>query len=136
MTKSRLRIVMLISVITTAVLGVTPDVQAECSGGLCTGRVDRLYTHSSGGVVYVGTNGTETALTCTPVQGSYLTLRPSQPLFTQLYDSLLKAVTFGKPVIIRLPTTPGPCNIIYVVVERGSTISGIAKEGLLEDEEP
>jgi hypothetical protein len=130
-----LQIAMLVGV-TAMVLGFTTDVQAECSGHFCTGRVDRLYTSSGANTVFVGTTGMETNLLCTPHESVYLTLSPTQPLFAQLYDSLLNAVTFRRPVIIRLPDS-GSCQISYVVLEEveGFTVSGSASREPLEDEE-
>ena len=134
MTRFMLQIAMLVGVMTVG-LGFTTDVHAACGGAICTGRVNRLYTQSLGPTnVYVDTDGIERNLSCTAVAGVYLILSPSQPLFSQVYESLLKAVTFGKPVQIRLPAS-GPCQIQYVVLERGSTISGSAREGFSEAEE-
>jgi hypothetical protein len=118
MTKSMLQIALLISVIATAVLGFTSDVQAECGGSGCVGLVNGLYLHRSagpGGTVFVDTNGTAN-LTCT-LDGGYLKLLPSNNLFAQQYDALLEALIFGKTVQIRT-TESGPCEIIYVVIQR------------------
>jgi hypothetical protein len=98
----------------------TTDVQAQCTGNRCNGLVDRLYTDSSSNSVLVGTNGDEAALLCTPQEGAYLRLFPSQPRFTQIYDSLLEAVTFGRPVRIRV-TNSGDCQIVYVILFRSTS---------------
>lgn len=121
MTKSMLQLAMLIGVI-TAVLGFTTDVSAECGGNRCTGRIDRLYTSSLAGLVFVGTDGNENLLAvCNPEDGQYLVLRPNQVLFSEIYASLLEGVTWGRTMIVRVREGVEPCEIAYVVLQRTST---------------
>jgi hypothetical protein len=111
-----LQMAMLTSVM-AVVLGFTTDVHAACSGVFCVGRVDRLFPHATQNQVFVATDGIETDLSCDPITDIYLRLSPSQPLFTQIYNTLLEAVSRSLSVRIRLPES-GVCQIQYVVLIR------------------
>jgi hypothetical protein len=119
MTKSILQLALLMSVIATAVLGFTTDVQAQCERNRCNGLVDRLYT-STDNFVLVETNGNEADLDCKPFEGRYLRLFPSQHLFTQIYNSLLEAVTLGRTARVRV-TNADDCQIVYVILFRSES---------------
>jgi hypothetical protein len=90
---------------------------AECGGNRCTGKIDRIYPHT-GGVVYISTDGDERNLACIASEGVYITLLPSQPLFTQIYDALLQALVNDKTAIVRIAVGSNPCRLSYVTIDR------------------
>ena len=94
------------------------EARADCSQNACDSvQVDRLYVNASG-VIYVGTSGNETGLSCTPVSNVYLTLDPGASNFSTIYSTLLTAQIAEKPVIIRTVTSSTNCRIQYVVIDR------------------
>ena len=87
---------------------------AGCSGKWCLAKVSNLYPHSDANVVHIGTDGDESQLSCIPGEGGFIMLFPDQPLFAQIYATLLEAVTHDKLVHLRVNTDGGACRLIYV----------------------
>ena len=116
MTKSMLQIAVLIAVMAAVVLGFTTDVRAQCGGDRCVEKIDRLFTHSSLGIVYVGTAGDERNLACIASQGVYVVLNSGQPLFREIYDSFLAGLTHNLTVTVDIVTGSNLCQIGYVIV--------------------
>ena len=91
---------------------------AACGTTGCTDvLVDELYVNSNY-VVYVATSGTETAINCTPVSGTHLTLDPSDSNYNAVYSLLLAAQLADRPVSIRTVDGSANCKISYVVLDR------------------
>jgi hypothetical protein len=123
MTKAMLPIAMLIGVITVG-LGFTTDVHAaNCTTfHQCSGKIQELYTHASyppgGGASVSLVDGVGGLTGCTPGDGKWLTLSTSNPLFRELYELLLNAVTFNKTVFLSMTTGSAPCDITYAIMNR------------------
>ena len=111
---SRLDFVLLILVVVALVL-VSSNASAECSGGFCVGKVSRIYTASTDNKVYIGTDGDERNLDCSPVSDVYIVLEPDQALFKELYALLLSAVAAEKGVRLRTNTDGTECRLLYGV---------------------
>ena len=79
--------------------------------------IDELYVNSNY-LVYVATNGTETAANCTPLAGVYLTLDPSDSNYNAVYSLLLAAQLADRLVTIRIVDGSANCKISYVVLDR------------------
>lgn len=98
---------------------------AACTDIVCIGKITRLYTQSSGavvspvkGAVFIGTDGDETALDCTPEgQGQYIVLLPNQKLFKEIYASLLAGVTNNLTMQVRIDENSTVCKALYVTIE-------------------
>jgi hypothetical protein len=122
MTKAMLPIAMLIGVITVG-FGFTPDVHAaDCTTFQCSGKIDALYVHASyppgGGASVSLVDGLEGLTGCTAGDGKWLTLSTSNLLFGELYELLLNAKTFNKPVFLRMDVRSDPCNITYAIMNK------------------
>ena len=90
---------------------------AACSGPICSDvLVERLYVNANG-VVYVSTDGVETALNCTAVSGIYVTLYHTDTNFDAIYSTLLAAKLVEKTVGIRIEDSSSDCRILYVTVD-------------------
>ena len=91
---------------------------AECANLDCVGvTVDRLYIHGDGNV-YIGTSGTETALSCTPIGGTYIRLLPSHVARDQIYALLLTAHENRRPLWIQVRGGGGDCDLYYIVSDK------------------
>lgn len=115
MTKSMLQLAVLIAVMAAVVFGFTTDVRAECGAERCDAKIERLFTHSSLGIVYVGTAGEENNLDCNPVENVYVVLNPGQPLFREIYDSLLAGLIHNLTMSVRIVRDSNQCQIGYVI---------------------
>lgn len=89
---------------------------AECSNVWCTGKITELYTHSDNNIVYIGTDGDETLLSCSPSENKFIVLSPAQPLFKELYSSLLSAALSEKVFQIRVNSDGGACRVVYTIL--------------------
>ena len=91
---------------------------AACGTTGCTDvLIDELYVNANY-VVFVATSGTETAINCTPVSGTHLTLDPSDSNYNAVYSLLLAAQLADRPVSIRTVDGSANCKISYVVLDR------------------
>ena len=111
--------VLLTGILAVVGLGVTPEVHAECAGNRCAGEIQQVLVQStigSDGRVLVGTDGDESDLNCTPVQGRYVVLSPSQPLFREMYALLLEGLDDDHRAIVRLAPESTPCRILSVLL--------------------
>ena len=113
---------LLTGIIAVVMLGGTLEVHAACNGNRCSGEVQRVFVRSTaaaGGLVYVGTDGNERSLNCTPASNQFLVLRPNQALFREMYELLLKALDDefdDDAVIIQIAPGSSPCRIISVSI--------------------
>ncbi len=105
-------------VVTFTSLFATGASHAACGTTGCIDvLIDELYVNSNF-LVYVATNGTETAANCTPLAGVYLTLDPSDSNYNAVYSLLLAAQLADRPVSIRIVDGSSNCKISYVVLDR------------------
>jgi hypothetical protein len=113
---------LLLGVIAVALLGSTLEVHAVCNGNRCSGEVQRVVVNATaapGGLVYVGTDGNERSLNCTPARNQFLVLRPNQALFREMYELLLKALDDefdDDAVMITIAPGSSPCRILSVSI--------------------
>ena len=92
--------------------------RAECSANNCTNvYVTQLYVEAAGGL-WLQTSGTETALSCTPTNGTLLRLASSAVGFKDIYALLLAAHTSNQIINVRIVTSSNPCAIQYVTWDR------------------
>jgi hypothetical protein len=68
--------------------------------------------------VAVRTSGTETALSCTPEAGAWLTLVADKNGNKEVYALILTAFAMDKPLTIRVAPGPLGCHIAYAVLAR------------------
>lgn len=87
---------------------------ADCLQHICSNiEIQRIYLNSSG-LVYIGTNGTETKLDCAPVSNVYLTFNLSAPAGDALYATLLASQMSKAQVSIRIENGSQGCKIQYI----------------------
>lgn len=92
---------------------------AACVTNSCVDvYVTMLYTHSDAGWVYIGTDGDEPLLDCTPVSNKFLTLLTTDANFDAVYSTLLAAQLADKKVGIRILNGSNGCTVTYVTLER------------------
>ena len=106
--------------LSTIVLGfMVSNAYGICDTTTCIGKIDKLFM-SSGGTLYVGTDGDEKALDCAAgagnggVSGVYMSLKEGDVGKNAMYSLLLTAKTTGTPVSIRVETGSVDCRVLYV----------------------
>jgi hypothetical protein len=93
-------------------------VSAGCSSNGCFGVfVDKLYVTSSG-LIYIGTSGDETKLSCSAVSDVYTSLSITRPGANVIYSTLLSAQMANKLVTIRTSNDSSGCSIAYVTLDK------------------
>lgn len=123
MTKFRCPGVLLAGVIAVGVLGITSAVHAVCAGNRCVGEIEQVVVQSRSepeGRVLVGIDGDERNLDCTPVQGQYVILSPSQPLFQEMYALLLEGLDDNHQAIVLISPDPTLCRIRSVLLNKAA----------------
>ena len=91
---------------------------AECNGPSCNQvGIERIYTNANSWV-YVGTDGNEPGLNCTPVSGVYLTLYHTDSNFEAIYSTLLAAMVADRPASLRIDGGSGNCKIRHAIFDR------------------
>ena len=104
--------------IALVLLAVSSLARAGCSPAVCTDvYVEQLYVNFVS-VVYVRTDGDETALNCTLVSNSYLTLDMNDSNSDALYSTLLAAQLADRKVDIRVVENSSNCKIAYIRLNR------------------
>ena len=102
----------LMSVLALSTLAVVAN--AGCSGALCSNvKVTKLYM-TAGGTLYVGTDGTESALNCTSPAGKYVSLAEGDVGKNAMYSLLLTSMTTNKKVSIRVVSGSPTCKVQYI----------------------
>lgn len=89
---------------------------SACSSTACYGEIERLYTDSTG-VLYIATDGDETALDCDAVSDVYITLPADDEHFNQKYAMLLTAISLKKNVGLRISTGSNNCSLSYIFMD-------------------
>lgn len=97
-------------------LGLTSNIYAGACGGLACSQVkitEMMIT--SWGSITIGTDGDESALSCTPYAGKYSYIAATATGKNAIYSALLTARTTNTPIRIDLVSdTSGNCQISYV----------------------
>lgn len=101
----------LISVIAMGTMIV--GAQAGCASYGCSGKITSLQVTTSGNI-QIGTDGTETAMNCTPVAGAFAELDLSEAGGNAIYSALLTAQTTQKSILIRIVEGSDNCQVAYV----------------------
>lgn len=100
-----------------------PAALADCNDETCvsvyieaiSSETAELSTNHN---VAVKTSGTETALSCTPEGGAWLTLIGGKDGSKEVYALILTAFSMDRPVTIRVARGSSGCHIAYAVVAR------------------
>lgn len=92
---------------------IASSAYAGCTSDRCTGKINKIYMTASG-TLFVGTDGDESTLNCTPASGRYVSLREGDKGKNAMYALLLTAKTTGKPVTIRIQEGTENCRVLYV----------------------
>ena len=100
-----------------AVIGLivlSSSVYADCTGGSCVSvKIESMQIESSG-IVYIQTNGSETALNCRPEVGVFLKLKANTDGGKNIYSGLLSAQARDQRVDLRIIDNVSPCEVSYV----------------------
>ena len=122
MSRQIIRSLLFAGIVALVLLSFTPGARAECNADVCIGKITRLYPQSiapdPAGVVYIGTDGTETNLSCAPVSDDISALLPNQKLFKEIYAALLNGITYDLTMQVRIDPNSRFCKVAYVTVER------------------
>jgi len=91
---------------------------ANCSSDVCLSvHIERLYI-TVNGLIYVGTSGDETQLSCTAVSNVYVSLDTTVGNSDELYSTLLAAQLADKKVSMRMLPASTNCAIHYMTIDR------------------
>jgi len=102
----------LMSVLALSVSTVVAN--AGCSGTACSNvKITKLYM-TAGGTLYVGTDGTESALDCTSPVGKYVSLAEGDIGKNAMYSLLLTSMTTDKKVSIKVVSGSPTCKVQYI----------------------
>ena len=102
----------LMSVLALSVSTVVAN--AGCSGTSCSNvKIEKLYM-TAGGTLYVGTDGTESALNCASPAGKYVSLAEGDVGKNAMYSLLLTAMTTNKKVSIKVVPNSETCKVQYL----------------------
>ena len=119
--------VIVAGVMALALCSVAQEALAQCDDRICTGKITRLYTQSTGatvnpvkGAVFIRMNVPFTSLACTPAGDppTYIVLLPQQKLFKEIYDSLLAGITNNLTMRVRIDPDSSVCKVAYVTLDR------------------
>ena len=89
---------------------------ADCSGDLCTGKIDRLYINPSGSTLYVDPAGDTGALSCTDSTDRYVTMALDNDYKKAIYQLLLGMFLSGRAVSLKMNAS-GACVISYAYAD-------------------
>lgn len=91
---------------------------AGCDSRFCSGIQDEviksIYPTQSGKVYFEAPPAYKANLNCTLVEGYYMVLDPSHPLFKEIYSTVLTAMTAGKQLQVRIVENSSDCRVAYV----------------------
>lgn len=88
---------------------------ATCVGSACNGeRILTIYTNANGDV-YVQVTGAMSALNCTLVSSTFITLKATAANFKQIYATLLASQFADRPLTFRIDDGSAGCTIAYVM---------------------
>jgi hypothetical protein len=125
MSRRIIRSLLFAGIVALVLLSFTSGARAECNADVCVGKITRLYPQSIGaavnperGAVYIGTDGTETNLSCEPVSDAYIALLPNQKLFKEIYAALLNGITHDLTMRVRIDPNTRFCKVAYVTIDR------------------
>jgi len=96
---------------------ITMSANAACDSTGCYGvTIDRMYV-TSGGTIYVGTSGTESALNCTSPGGVYMSVSHDATGKNAIYSLMLTAQTTKKKINLRAAEGSASCNILFATLD-------------------
>ncbi len=106
----------LIITLAAFLLMIGANVYAGCTADRCYGQIERLVM--SGSALYIGTDGDETNLDCTPLSGVYLTLSTTEESFNKQYAMMLTAMSTDKAVGFRIINGSQGCRVSYTYYDK------------------
>lgn len=90
---------------------------ASCTATGCeytsADTLSNLYLSAVDGRIYIPAASNSGALDCTMVEGKYVTLLPSHPLFKEIYSALLMGVASDKKIYLRINNGSPICQVAY-----------------------
>lgn len=95
------------------------NVFAGCDSNGCVGTPKELFSNyyltgwGDGRVFFQVKEGRD-QLDCTLVEGNYLTLKASHPLFKEIYSTVLAAATTDSKVLLRIKNGSDICEVSYL----------------------
>jgi hypothetical protein len=92
-------------------------VAGTCAGNVCANVYVTLVQVESNGTVYFGTDGDESAMSCTPIIGYLLQIPATVPGREQLLATLLTVQTSGAPILVALSPS-GTCEVIWIQIPK------------------
>jgi hypothetical protein len=110
------RCVACIAMVTVGTVCLVSGAWAECNAERCVGKVVRMQIRTDDNIVYIGMDGDERRLSCTPVSNLYVVLEGSQPLFRETFSALVAAEVSGTTVTVRINSSSQQCRVEYVIL--------------------
>lgn len=108
---------MLKGIIFVVFVALSFNVAAVCSATSCSGKgkdvLLSIYPNGSGNV-YLQAPADRANLNCVLIEGHYMTLKQSHPLFKEIYSTLLTGIAANKHMTIRIKTGSAGCEVSYV----------------------
>ena len=86
---------------------------ANCSTYYCVGKVKTIYPHGGFKVVYLESEGDMSQLNCNLKDNKFITLKPTNGMFKEIYSMLLAAQMAQKNVTMRIIENSPDCELIY-----------------------
>lgn len=109
-----MRKLVIIVIMMVATINVTA-LAGTCTTTYCDGLINNLYT-SNNGNTYVLMDGNTTALNCTLFEGGYLTLKPTNASFQEIYSGLLAVTIAQRSIRLRILEGTSGCEIAYSMI--------------------
>ena len=86
---------------------------ATCETNYCVGKVKTIYPSGPHGVVYLKSEGDMSQLNCNLKDNKYITLKPTNGMFKEIYSMLLAVQMAQKNVTMRIVENSPDCELIY-----------------------
>jgi len=90
---------------------------AACSANACSGVgkdvLLSVYPNSSGHI-YLQAGAGKEKLDCTLVEGHFMVLKSSHPVFEAAYSTILTALASQKALTVRIKNNSTICEVLYV----------------------
>ncbi|MBD8513366.1 hypothetical protein IFO68_11835 [Photobacterium sp. CAU 1568] len=97
---------------------ISPATWAGCNNIACYGvgkdAIVNVYLHPSGNI-YLGAPEKD-KLNCQLDGGTYMTLKPAHPLFSEIYSTILTGIAAQKQMQIRIVENSPECEVMYVTI--------------------
>lgn len=91
-------------------------VAGTCTSIYCDGKITTLYPNGSNGIVYIIMDGNMSTLDCTLSQGSYIVLKKTNQLHSEIYSMLLSSVMAQRDIRVRILQGSADCELSYTML--------------------